>query len=148
MVQGRKALLISGRVRLVKQLSLHCHWIAQKSWASALRWGSGSLWKLLAQLAWLSGFLALQGNVKVTMTEATDIYKRLGIHAVTRCNDGTSDGHMGSSFVSFTHTLRFSSVLVREFKVNTSDGTKNHVIILLVLSKLFLLRCLKCQIIF
>ena len=36
-VQGCKELLILGRVRLVKQLSLHCHWIAQQSWDLTLR---------------------------------------------------------------------------------------------------------------
>ena len=43
--------------------------------------------------------------------------------------------HMGSSFVSFTHTLMFSYVLVREVMFNTADGAKNHATIFLGLSK-------------
>ena len=43
--------------------------------------------------------------------------------------------HMGSSFIAFTHTLRFNYVFVREFKANMIDGTETHAAILLVLSK-------------
>ena len=54
--------------------------------------------------------------------------------------------HRGSSFVTFTHTLRFSYLLVKEIMVNTTDGAKKHATILLELFDLMLLSYRECQI--
>ena len=49
----------------------------------------GGFW--FTHQAWISSFLADEGNVKVTMTKVTTFYRRSGPLVVTGRNDGPSD---------------------------------------------------------